>query len=147
MTKSTWKYISPRSLAANDIYSDNDDLETLRDHIMFPAERPSVLNTITQRMGQPGFVNGSSFSNLLDEASIEKIAMSAWKKFWNRFLIFGNALEYRNIYKRKNHKTNIIYNRPWICSAYHIWMINVFNRKGETNKQEHNSFSSRRTGI
>ncbi|KYM76159.1 hypothetical protein ALC53_13432 [Atta colombica] len=93
MTKSTWKYISPGSLAANDIYSDNDDLETLRDHIMFPAERPSVLNTITQGMGQPGFVNGSSFSNLLDEALIEKIAMSAWEKFWNRFLIFGNALE------------------------------------------------------
>jgi len=90
MTKSTWKYISPGSLAANDIYSDND-LETLRDHIMFPAEQPSVLNTVTQGMGQPGFMNGSSFSNLLDEASIEKIAMSAWEKFWNRFLIFGNV--------------------------------------------------------
>jgi len=38
----------------------------------------------------PGFVNGGSFSNLLDEASIEKIVMS-WEKFWNRFLIFGNV--------------------------------------------------------
>jgi len=39
----------------------------------------------------PGFVNGGSFSNLLDEASIEKIVMSAWEKFWNKFLIFGNV--------------------------------------------------------
>jgi len=41
-------------------------------------------------MGQPGFINRSSFSNLLDEASIEKIAISAWEKFRNKFLIFGN---------------------------------------------------------
>jgi len=41
-------------------------------------------------MRLPGFINGGSFSNLLDEASIEKIAISAWTKFWNKFLIFGN---------------------------------------------------------
>jgi len=44
------------------------------------------------------------------------------------------ALEYRNIYKRKNHKTNIIYNRTWICSAYRIWMVNVLNKERRTNK-------------
>jgi len=42
-------------------------------------------------MGQPGSINGGSISNLLDEASIEKIAATAWEKFWNRFLIFGNV--------------------------------------------------------
>jgi len=35
-------------------------------------------------MGQPSFINGGSFSNFIDEASIERIA--AWEKFWNRFL-------------------------------------------------------------
>ena len=41
------------------IYSDND-LETLRDHIIFLVERLSVLNIIARGMmeGQPGFVNG-----------------------------------------------------------------------------------------
>lgn len=90
MTKPTWKYLSPGSLATSGIYSDSD-LETLRDHIMFPAERPSVLNTVARgMMGQPTSINGGSFSNLLDEASIERIATSAWEKFWNRFLLFGN---------------------------------------------------------
>ena len=57
-------------------------IKTLRDHIMFP---PSVLNTTARgMMGQPSFINGGSFSNFIDEASIERIA--AWEKFWNRFL-------------------------------------------------------------
>jgi len=38
----------------------------------------------------PGFINGGSVFNLLDEGSIEKIATSACEKFWNKFLIFGN---------------------------------------------------------
>ena len=47
---------------------------------MFPAERISVFNAVAQgMMGQPSFVNGVSFANLLDEASIEKIAISREK--------------------------------------------------------------------
>jgi hypothetical protein len=59
---------------------------------MFPAERPAMLNTLARgMMGQPTAMhNGGSFSNFLDEASIEKIAISAWEKFWNKFLNFGN---------------------------------------------------------
>jgi len=46
LTKPTWKYISPGALATSGIYS-QEDLEGLKDHIMFPAERPAViLNTI-----------------------------------------------------------------------------------------------------
>ena len=72
MIKPTWKYISPGSLATSGIYS---DLEILQDHIIFSAEWSSVLNIVARgMMGQSGFVNGGSFSNLLDEASIEKIA-------------------------------------------------------------------------
>ncbi|XP_067209983.1 uncharacterized protein [Linepithema humile] len=91
MTKTNWNYISPGSLATSGIYNEND-LKELRDHIMFPAERPAVLNTLARgMMGQPTTMHGGgSFANFLDEASIEKITISAWKKFWNKFLIFGN---------------------------------------------------------
>lgn len=91
LTKPTWKYVSPGALATSGIYTDKD-LEELRDHIMFPAERPSVLNTVARGiMGQPSVLHGGSLSNLLDEASIEKIATSAWERFWSKFLIFGNV--------------------------------------------------------
>ncbi|EZA48478.1 hypothetical protein X777_13776, partial [Ooceraea biroi] len=90
LTKPTWKYISPGSLATSGIYTDQD-LETLRDHIMFPAERPVVLNTVARGvMGRSTIIHGGSIANLLDETSIEKIAISTWEKFWNKFLIFGN---------------------------------------------------------
>ncbi|EZA60625.1 hypothetical protein X777_14435 [Ooceraea biroi] len=90
LTKPTWKYINPGSLATSGIYTEQD-LETLRDHIMFPAERPAVLNTVARGvMGRPTTLHGGSIANLLDETSIEKIAISTWEKFWNKFLIFGN---------------------------------------------------------
>ncbi|EZA49469.1 Glutamate dehydrogenase, mitochondrial, partial [Ooceraea biroi] len=90
LTKPTWKYISPGSLVTSGIYTDQD-LETLPDHIMFPAERPAVLNTVARGvMGRPTIIHGGSIANLLDETSIEKIAISTWEKFWNKFLSFGN---------------------------------------------------------
>ncbi|KYN17049.1 hypothetical protein ALC57_10686 [Trachymyrmex cornetzi] len=89
-TKPSWKYISPGALATSGIYSQTD-LEELKDHIMFPAERPAILNTMARGiLGHSTVMNGGSLSNLIDEASIERIAISAWKKFWNKFLIFGN---------------------------------------------------------
>lgn len=91
MTKPNWKYVNPGSLATSGIYSEND-LTELRNHIMFPAERPAIINAVARgMMGQPTTMHGGgSFANFLDEASVEKIAISAWKKFWDRFLIFGN---------------------------------------------------------
>jgi len=71
-TKLSWKYISPGTLATNDILSIR-----LKDH-MFPAERPTILNTIARGiLGQSTVLNGGSLSNLIDEASIGKIAISA----------------------------------------------------------------------
>lgn len=90
LTRPTWRYINPGALATSGIYS-QDDLEELKDHIMFPAERPAVLNTVARGvMGRSATLYGGSISNLLDEASIERIAISAWSKFWSKFLIFGN---------------------------------------------------------
>lgn len=89
-TKPSWRYISPGALATSGIYSQND-LDELKDHIMFPAERPAVLNTVARGiMGHSTILHGGSLANLIDEASIEKIAISTWQKFWSKFLIFGN---------------------------------------------------------
>ena len=53
------------------------DLEELKDHILFLAERPAILNTIARGiLGQSTVLNGGSLSNLIDEASIERIAIS-----------------------------------------------------------------------
>lgn len=91
LTKPTWKYVSPGALATTGIYTQND-LDELRDHIMFPAERPAVLNTVVRGvMGQSTLMHGGSISNLMDEASIQKIVASTWDKFWGKFLIFGNV--------------------------------------------------------
>lgn len=90
LTKPTWKYVSPGALATSGIYTQND-LDELRDHIMFPAERPAVLNTVVRGvMGQSTIMQGGSIANLVDEASIHRIVASTWQRFWGKFLIFGN---------------------------------------------------------
>jgi len=90
-TKPSWRYISPGALATSGIYS-QVDLEELTNHIMFPAERPSLLNTVARSiMGRTSVLHGGSLSHLMDEASIEKIVISTWQKFWSKFLIFGNV--------------------------------------------------------
>ena len=91
MTNPTWKYYNPASLATSGIYS-QEDLNRLRDHIMFPAEKPIVLNTIARGiMGHATLNQGASLINLLDEKTLNKIAESAWGKFWSVFTNFETA--------------------------------------------------------
>ncbi|XP_023288930.1 uncharacterized protein LOC111674084 [Orussus abietinus] len=86
----TWTYRSPGALATSGIY-DESELEELRDHIMFPAERPAVLNTVARGiMGQPVVLPSGSISNLLDETTLNRIVESAWDKTWDKFVKFGN---------------------------------------------------------
>lgn len=86
-----WKYISPSNMATSGIYS-SEDLDRLRNHIMFPVEKPSMLNTIAQgAMGHaipPGSV---SLYNMLDEKSLEKIAENTGERLWQGFITFGSA--------------------------------------------------------
>lgn len=91
LKKPTWKYVDAKSLATSGIYSQND-LENLRDHIMFPVERPALLHTIAR--GATGkFVpqNTISLSGLLNEADIERLAENTIRKFWEGFITFGSA--------------------------------------------------------
>ncbi|KYM93373.1 hypothetical protein ALC62_16025 [Cyphomyrmex costatus] len=47
LTHPAWHYTSSSSLATSGIYT-SEDLDRLRSHIMFPVERPSMLNTIAR---------------------------------------------------------------------------------------------------
>lgn len=91
LIKSTWKYVSPASLATSGIYSD-EDIDRLRDHIMFPMEKPSMPNTIARgAMGQEIPAGSFSITNLLDEESLNKIAESAGARIWKSSVTFGSA--------------------------------------------------------
>lgn len=91
LTKPSWKYVSPNALASSGIYT-NEDLDRLKNHIMFPVEKPSMLNTLAKgAMGQyvpPGSI---SMTNLLDEKTLDRIAESTGKRIWRGFTSFGSA--------------------------------------------------------
>lgn len=91
LTKPGWKYVSPDTLATSGIYTE-EDLARLKNHIMFPVEKPSMLNTIAHgAMGgnvSPGTI---SLSNLLDEQTLDRITEGAGRKLWRGFISFGSA--------------------------------------------------------
>lgn len=90
MTKPTWKYKNAKSLATSGIYTPAD-LEQLREHVMFPAERPGVLNKLARgMMGRSTAAEGGSVANLLDGPEFENIIASTWKRTWVKFLAFGH---------------------------------------------------------
>jgi hypothetical protein len=91
LTKHTWKYVSPANLATSGIYT-TEDLDRLRNHIMFPVEKPAMLHTIAKgAMGHYIPPGSLSMTNLLDEQTIDRIAESAGIKIWRIFTSFGSA--------------------------------------------------------
>lgn len=91
MSSLTWSYLTPGPLAVSGIYTEKD-IEKLRDHIMFPAEKPALLNEVAR--GLNGYnVNGDAISvyNLLDEDSLNKIVENTAAKIWKGFMNFGSA--------------------------------------------------------
>lgn len=91
MTKPTWRYTNPASLASNGIYT-KDDLDKLREHIMFPVEKPAVLNNFVRGITGQKIVNqGEQFINLLDKSALEHLAETTWNHAWGRFIQFGTA--------------------------------------------------------
>jgi hypothetical protein len=91
LTKPSWKYVSPTTLATSGIYT-SKDLDRLRNHIMFPVEKPSTLNNLAQgAMGHTILVGSLSIAGLLDEQALNKIAENTGKKLWNGFMNFGSA--------------------------------------------------------
>jgi len=91
MTTLSWKYLISGLLAVSGIYSEKD-IEKLRDHIMFPAEKPALLNTIARGISGHIIHNGTvSMYNLLDDASLQKIAENTASRIWKGFVTFGSA--------------------------------------------------------
>ena len=91
LTRPTWKYVTPAALATSGIYSD-EDLNRLRNHIMFPVEKPQMLNTLARGAMGHNIPSGSiSMTNLFDERSLERIAESAGTRLWQGFITFGSA--------------------------------------------------------
>lgn len=91
MSKMTWTYLTPGPLASSGIYSQKD-IEKLREHIMFSAEKPAVLNSLAR--GITGYANGpntASMYDLLNEEALEKIAEGTARKIWDGFVVFGSA--------------------------------------------------------
>ncbi|KMQ83670.1 hypothetical protein RF55_19386 [Lasius niger] len=70
MTALSWDYLTPGPLAISGIYFEKD-LEKLRDHIIFPTEKPALLNTVARGLtGHSIDTNAVSMYNLLDKASL-----------------------------------------------------------------------------
>ncbi|XP_076384553.1 uncharacterized protein LOC143263569 [Megalopta genalis] len=90
ITQVTWKYVSPSNLANEGIYS-QEDLNQLKEHIMFPIERSSIIDSLAQGASGRSFIRDTvQISNLLDEQTLEKIALSTSKRLWSGFLQFGS---------------------------------------------------------
>lgn len=89
MTKPTWKYINPAELATSGIYTEKD-LEELKDRVMFPVERGSLLNDVAREMhGLPVAYNDGAILKLLNDNAVEKIVANTWDKLWIKFMTFG----------------------------------------------------------
>ena len=91
MTRPTWKYQDPSSLATSGIYSQKD-LQELNDRIMFPVEQAAILNDFAREMnGLTTTDNEGILLKLLNEDAVSKIIESTWDRTWKRFLTFGTA--------------------------------------------------------
>lgn len=91
LTRPKWYYVSPKNLATSGIYS-NEDLDRLKNHIMFPVEKSNMLNTIARGAMEHQIPPGSVFMmNLFDEDTLEKFAESTASRLWKRFVTFRSA--------------------------------------------------------
>lgn len=90
-TSLTWKYISPKKLATSGIYS-QQDIDNLREHILFPAEKQSMIHNVLQSITGKQTLHGDmSIYNVLNEKTLEKITTNAAHKLWTNFMTFASA--------------------------------------------------------
>ena len=67
-------------------------MDQIREQIMFPVERPAVLNDLVREMrGHALGDNEGSLLKLLNDDAISKIASNTWNKRWTHFITFGTA--------------------------------------------------------
>jgi hypothetical protein len=87
-THQTWQYSAPSSLARSGIYNQSD-LDTLRNHVMFPAEKTAILNTIARGAAGKAIVSGTvNILGVMDETTLTTIARNTASKLWNGLIEF-----------------------------------------------------------
>ncbi|XP_066589317.1 uncharacterized protein [Prorops nasuta] len=85
-----WTYEAPINLASGGIYSDKD-IKQLKEVIMFPLEKPTVLNTIAREAtGHYSQNHGLQLNTLLDKEALQSTIKETWNKIFNDFEKIGN---------------------------------------------------------
>lgn len=88
--KKTWVYANIGDLANSGIYS-KDDMDRMRERIMFPVEQASILNTFAARASSTTTVADSrSFMRVFGETDIREMAGRFWDNRWKEFMVFSN---------------------------------------------------------
>ena len=88
-SKPTWKYVSPKDLATDGIYT-QEDLDRLRESIMFPVEKPGFLNDLAREINShPIEEDQGTMEKLLNDNAVGKIVESTWARIWEKFVSFG----------------------------------------------------------
>ena len=86
-----WKHAPTDALATGGVYSEKVQ-KKYRDLIVFPLERPSVLNQVAMTVsGRHSSREGINIAGFLDEAMLEKIANNTWARIYSSFLSFGTV--------------------------------------------------------
>lgn len=89
--RQTWRYSAPSSLATSGIYTQKD-LDALRDHVMFPAEKTAVLNTLARGATGKTIVPGTvDILGMMDENTLTTIAKNTVSNLWTGFMEFGTV--------------------------------------------------------
>ncbi|KAL7296791.1 hypothetical protein TKK_0010193 [Trichogramma kaykai] len=90
-SQTDWKYASTDALATGGVYSEKDQ-KKYRDLIVFPLERPSVLDQVAMTVScRQSSKDGITIAGFLDEAMLEKIANNTWSRIYSSFLSFGTV--------------------------------------------------------
>lgn len=77
-------------IADGGIYT-SEELKQLQNQIQFPSDRPAILNIVARKIfGLHTNMHDVNLEGLLDPEAIEKMATSAWQKFWGGYIQFGN---------------------------------------------------------
>lgn len=84
------KFTTTENLATAGIYS-QDDLDLLRDHLMFGSEREALVTVLSRGYdGKETDFQGGSLLNMMSEEQLESFGKKLWSSIWNGVSTFGN---------------------------------------------------------
>lgn len=87
--KPSWDYKSIGNLATSGIYS-QQEIDQLKNEVMFPADRPAILNILARKMnGMNTNMNSISLGSIMDPAYVERVVHHTWDKFWKNYTKYG----------------------------------------------------------